>query len=89
MRATSIFKEARLIAASCTDPDRRAKLRADTDNCKEVFDRFNLSASREDMVELVACWSRLLRSMEHVGPINEGPTTTGGRVRLEPQAAAA
>jgi hypothetical protein len=76
----SVFREARAIANHCISPERRDILRQRIDVCKEVFDRFNISASREDFQELVAHWTRMLRAMDAVGPYSGGPAPGGGKM---------
>ena len=74
----NVFREAREIARHCIFPERRERLREHVDTCKEVFDRFNLSASREDFQELVGAWTRMLLAIELVGPWVDGPSRGGG-----------
>jgi len=76
-----MFKECRLAAQSCKDEVKRAALRHRTDECKEVFDRFNLSASREDMEALVAAWTRMVRALDRVAPLPDGDPAGAGRLR--------
>lgn len=80
MRDENVFREARTIALYCIFPERRDALRARVDECKEVFDRFNISASREDFQELVGAWTRMLLAMDAVGPYVKPPPVTGGRL---------
>jgi len=80
MRNGNVFREAREIARHCILPERRDALRARTDECKEVFDRFNVSASREDFQELVGRWTRMLQAMDAVGPYIGPPPERGGRM---------
>lgn len=80
MRNENVFREAREIARWCIFPERRDLLRARTDECKEVFDRFNLSASREDFQELVGVWTRMLQAMDAVGPFVNNPAPCGGKM---------
>lgn len=80
MRHESVFREARAIASHCIFPERRDILRRRIDECKEVFDRFNISASREDFQELVARWTRMLQAMDAVGPYVGGPAPGGGKM---------
>lgn len=64
----------------CTSPTRRDILRSRCDECKEVFDRFNISASREDFRHLVARWSRLILAMDACGPYVDGGGAQGGKL---------
>jgi hypothetical protein len=80
MRNENVFREARAIASHCIFPSRRDILRQRVDECKEVFDRFNISASREDFTELVGRWTRMLQAMDAVGPYIGGPAPGGGRL---------
>lgn len=80
MRNENVFREAREIARWCIFPERREQLRQRVDECKEIFDRFNISASREDFSELVACWTRMLLAIELVGPWVDGPSPRGGKL---------
>lgn len=75
----NVFREAREIARYCIFPERREQLRQRVDECKETFDRFHLSASKLDMEELVARWTRMLLAIDAVGPYVNGPTTNGGK----------
>lgn len=61
-------------------PPYRDNCRERADACKEIFDRFNISASREDFRDLVASWSRLLLAMDACGPYVGPPTLTGGKM---------
>lgn len=80
MRDDNVFKEARLIAAHCTSKERRDILRARIDECKEHYDIFCISPTRNGMLELVALWTRLLRAMDAVGPIGT-PDPPAGRLK--------
>lgn len=82
MRHENVFREARTIAQYCIFPERRAILRQRVDECKEVFDRFNISASREDFQELVGKWTRMLQAMDAVGPFVGGPPPQGGALPI-------
>jgi hypothetical protein len=82
MRHENIFREARAIASHCIFPQRRDILRQRIDECKEVFDRFNISASREDFQELVGLWTRMLQAMDAVGPYIGGPSPGGGKMPI-------
>lgn len=82
MRNENVFREARLIAMHCISSHHAANLRKAADDCKEVFDRFNISCSREDFRELVGLWTKLLLVMDLTAPYVEPPTPQGGRVRL-------
>lgn len=89
MRDENVFREARLIARHCIFPERRENLRQRVDECKEHFDRFSISASREDMLSLVASWTRMLLAMDAVGPFLGDPPESGGRMPVPAQHAAA
>lgn len=80
MRHENVFREARTIANHCLFRERRDDLRLKTDECKEVFDRFNISASREDFQELVGRWTRMLVAMDAVGPYVGPPPERGGHM---------
>lgn len=84
----SLFKEARSIAQHCILPASRDLLRQRTDECEEIFDRFNISASRRDMEALVAAWTRLLIAMKSVGPMASDPCSSGGRLPVPKSQAA-
>jgi hypothetical protein len=83
----NLFREARNIAMFCTSPTRRDILRLRCDECKETFDRFNLSASKLDFEELVGRWTRLLLAMDACGPYVDGGTTVGGKLPAPKQLA--
>lgn len=83
----SVFKEARAVIQSCTDKPRRDILRDRVDSCKEVFDRFAISASRSDMVELIGSWTRMLQAIDAVAPLG-GDDTPAGRVPVPKREAA-
>ena len=76
----SVFKEARDIALHCKDARKRAWLRSACDECKEVFDRFTISASVADMELLVCMWTRLLTAIAAVAPLTP-PDPPAGRLR--------
>lgn len=69
----------------CLNTPVKERLKDRTDECKEIFDRFNISASREDMQQLVATWSRMLLAMDAAGPWVFGPSTPGGRLPVPQQ----
>lgn len=64
----------------CVNTPVKERLRARVDECKEVFDRFNISASRDDMQALVAAWTRMLIAMDAAGPWVGGGNPVGGRL---------
>jgi hypothetical protein len=69
-----IFREARVIALCCTLPSKAAALEEASGACREVFDRFNISASRTDFQLLVGLWTRMLLAMDDCGPwLGKGP----------------
>ena len=76
----NVFREARTMAMHCVYPAQGAILRERADECKEVFDRFNISATREDMELLVARWTRLLIAIKATAPFVSPPPATGGRL---------
>lgn len=78
----NIFKDARLIARHCLDKTKRERLVERCDEAKEVFDRFAISASSDDMEHLVAAWTRLLVAMDDCGPWRGGEPSGAGRLRL-------
>lgn len=80
MSSENVFREARQIAMHCVLPSKRDLLRERTDACKEVFDRFNISASREDFRELVGLWTRMLQAMDACGPFIGPSSPEGGRL---------
>ncbi len=80
MRNENVFREARDIARHIWLTERRDQLRERTDTCKEVFDRFQISASREDFQELVGAWTRLLMAMDVAGPYVQPPPAGGGKL---------
>jgi hypothetical protein len=80
VRHESIFREARTIAQHCINPCIRDALRARTDECQELFDRFSITACREDFAQLVAAWTRMLIAMDRAGPWVGGAPTVGGRL---------
>lgn len=84
----SVFKEARAIIQSCTDKPRRDILRDRVDECKEVFDRFAISASKDDMVELIGTWTRMLQAIDAVAPLG-GDSSPAGRLSAPKQSKAA
>lgn len=64
----------------CVYPAKRDILRQRTDYCFDIFNRFNLSASKDDFKELVAAWSRMLLAMDACGPYVGGTTPEGGKM---------
>lgn len=73
----------------CVNPLHRDILRQRTDECKEVFDRYNLSASREDFELLVGRWTRLLLAIKAASPWTGGTPAQGGRLPVPKSPAAA
>lgn len=84
----NLFREARLAARHCIFPEQAKLVRDRTDECKAVFDRFNISASKRDFEELVAAWTRLLLALAALGPMATPPGSQGGALPV-PQARAA
>lgn len=78
-RDENVFKEARLIARHCVSLERRDILRARIDDCKEHYDIFCLSPTRNGMLELTASWTRMLLAIDAVGPIGT-PDPPAGRL---------
>jgi hypothetical protein len=75
------FKHAREAMRFCTDKVKREQLRERTDEAQEAFDRFTVSASRDDMQILVACWTRMLIALDRVGPCHSPVPSGAGRLR--------
>ena len=82
MTPGNMFRFAREVALHCKNKELRDALRARTDDCKEDFDRFCISASHADMELLVASWSRLVLALDTVGPLPDGDPTSAGRLKL-------
>lgn len=76
----NVFKQARLVLQAAPASKRRDYLRDTVDLCKETFDRFAISASQEDMEELVARWTHLKIALGAMPPLAE-PDPPAGRLR--------
>ena len=73
MSHENIFREARDLARWCLNPDLRERLRDITDECRNVFDRFHVSASTEDFRELVGLFTKMSLIMDCARPWVSSP----------------
>jgi hypothetical protein len=55
----SFLKHAREVARHCKDKGLRKILQERTDELQNVFSRFTISCSPDDMIDLVAMWTRV------------------------------
>lgn len=75
------------LAMRCVLPSVRDRLRERVDEAREHYDRFCISASREDMELLVGAWTRMLLAMADVDPWLGGPRTERDRLSGSSEAA--
>ena len=75
--ATSIFREARAIAAHCPDQVRRDILRARVDECHAAYDVLVALPTRDAMQNLVACWTRLSHAIDAINPLGGNDPPAG------------
>ncbi len=76
MLEMNLIKEARNAALFCNDYTKRVTLQRVTDELHDVFGRFTVSCSREDMTDLVAAWTRVILALNDL-PVLVDPD--GGR----------
>ncbi len=83
----SFIKHARDAARICTDRQKRETLNRCTDDLHDVFGRFVVSCSKQDMLELVGAWTRVVWALEALPPLPEH-SPAGGKVAVPKSEAA-
>ena len=64
----NLLKEATEAARHCFDYQKKAALVHYTSELRDVFGRFTISCSREDMSDLVGAWTRVLLALNNLPP---------------------
>lgn len=67
----NLINEAMEAARKCRDFHKKLTLVRYTDQLRDVFGRFAISCSREDMKELVAAWTHVILAIDNIMPGDE------------------